>query len=205
MAINPPEDRFASITEDSYATAEHPTPASMGGGIRRPNYAGVSRAISRAGTTAHDQQDQRLSAGYQRWREGFTPRQIRKYASASATTSTTTVLALGSPQRGFIWAVRRINVGPIDYTAGSFPTGIFVIATLAAQPTQPGTVADSGGQVISTTTLYPAEGTWGRDELVVQADEHVRILVTGLTTGTIVTAALYAEETVAGGPEQYAI
>lgn len=137
--------------------------------------------------------DDALSAEIERRKAQARRRLIRFQHAVQAVGGQTTVLFAGGPHPGFTWDVRRLNVGPMDYSAGSFPTGILVIAIITVQE-EPGAPIDDAGRVVSMTTAYPAEGTWGRGECSLVYGDHLRVLVTGLANGTWVTLGGQAEQ-----------
>lgn len=175
-------DHFDAPIGEAVAS-DRPTAPGVGGirGIRAEE---IAAAFGRRPAPAVDP---RRTAAAQRLHTITTPRLIRLRGSAIATTGTPTVIYLDGPAAGWLWHIRRINVGPLDYSAGSFPTGIYVVSTIAGAD-EPGLPPDSAGQVISSTAAYPAEGTWGMGEATLGAGDHLRVIVTGLTTGTTVTA-----------------
>jgi hypothetical protein len=200
-----PEDQFPSPTEDSRSTAQRPVPASMGGGTRLPgNPLTASRALIRRGPPNVDPQ---ASATFARHLQEARPRLIRQETSGVVVVNKTLILNLGGPKAGFEWTIRRINVGPVDYSAGNYQTVSTVIAIVGPQETSLG-VIDSAAQVVSQTTAFPAEGTWGLDELPIAPGDHLRVLVVGYANpGDTITAAAVGWETViaAQAAESYPI
>jgi hypothetical protein len=195
-----PADTFPAPYEDSYSTDEEQTPVSMGGGVRTlgPLDTAAARGLH---ASRGDRYDERLSAGLRRKIEGSRDRIVELHGSGTAVANTPLVITCGGPHQGFVWELKRLNVGPVDYSAGSFPNVTNVILIKSSQST--GSVADSAGQVISTTTLYPSEGTWGREECTVLAGEYLRVIVVGLSAGVVVTIGGQAIENAAAAPETY--
>lgn len=187
----PPPDTFdtpahqeqwsARITPPAMGGATPITPALAGRMIRRrPAEPGVDRAMSSAVDRIRQQSRRRI---------------VRLNAFAQAVGGQVTLLVPqpGGPTRGFQWDLRRLNVGPIDYSAGSFPSGIETIALIGPQE-EPGLPADSAAQVISATAAYPAEGTWSRGQVTLLPGDHIRVLVTGLANGVFVSLGGQCEE-----------
>lgn len=193
----PKADKFPAPYENSYSTDERPTPASMGGGQADSDLSAALRLQRRPGNGF----DERLSAGLRRRIEQSRDRLVPLRGTGTAVGGQPLVIGAGGPKQGYVWELKRFNVGPVDYSAGSFPTGVTVILVIAGQET--GAVADSAGQVVSMTTSYPAEGTWSREEANLLAGEYLRCIITGLSTGVVVTIGGQAVENAATAPETY--
>jgi len=196
-------DGFEAPHQSTTAGSERPTAPGVGGirTIGDKEYAAILGGRHHGKSAVVDHQ---ASAALERQIENARPRQLRQEKSGITVSNTTLILNMGGPKPGFKWTIRRINVGPVDYSAGNYPTVSFVIATIGPQSTGQGPV-DSAAQVVSQTTAYPAEGTWGRDELEMNAGEYLRILVGGLSAGVTVTASAVGQEQGAVATEQYAI
>lgn len=183
-----PPDTFAAPFHDAVAS-QRLTPPGVGGHAIDPGNAAHAVA-SRLARTRDPRIDPRRTAAVERRIAEASPRAIRLRGSGVATTGQVLSIGLGGPEIGFTWDVRRVNVGPLDYSAGSFPTGVFVVLTITDK-TNP---ADSGYEVVSTTSSYPSEGNWGTEQVQLQGGDKLRLLITGLTTGAIVTAGGMALE-----------
>ena len=95
------------------------------------------------------------------------------------------ILELGGPNPGFIWEVKMLHVGPADYTALPYATGVTVVALGQTQ-------GDNGANGVgSWTAAWPAQGYWGSYEWTVTGNKKLRVAVIGLTAGTPVTAAAH--------------
>lgn len=194
-------DNLPGQVRNSYAS-NRPTPVELGGQTAYSERAAADLiAPSRTPT-----ENYRLTQALQRLREQNYPRAVHLAGVGTATTATPLVIGLGGPKLGFTWNLRRVTVGPHDYAAGSFPAGVFVILVAVGQAA-PGSAypSDTAREVISTTAMYPAEGTWGRGEVTLEGGEELRLIVTGLTTGVMVSAGGQAQETAAGQYETYAL
>ena len=199
-------DKFGPPLQEQSSGSMRPTPEALGGVSTIPDSA-FGRVLGQHRRAPHV--DAPASAALERHREEIRPRALRLEGSAVSATGVPLVIDLGGPKPGFVWTIRRINVGPVDYAAGNYPTVNTVIALVTSQETGIN-LADSAAQVVSQTTAYPAEGTWGREELVLQAGDYLRIVVVGLalsnvTAGITVTASAAGQETAAAHREVYAI
>lgn len=201
-----PNDTFARATRNGQAS-RRPTPDDMGGGSFDGRVASDDAAALLQQGRQAPEIDERASAALARWWEERKAKHYKLNGSAVATTGSVTVIDLGGPKQGFVWAVRRINVGPLDYagTVGSFPAAVTTI--LAASQRSPGSAypANSGQQVIDSSAAFPLSGTWGRGEATVAEGDRLFLLIVGLTTGYQVTAGGEVEETAAGVPELYGL
>lgn len=193
---------FPAPARSSYSPARIDAPEL--GGERHAGAAEVAAAAGMLVQRPHPEIDQQRSAALRRYITEVAQRGVRLRGSKVATSGQTTLIGLGGPETGFTWSIRRINVGPLDYSAGSFPTGIVVIAAIATKISS-NSAPDSAYEVVSMTTTFPAEGTWGKDELQLQASDRLQLLITGLATGVTVTAGGFAQETAANLPERYQV
>jgi hypothetical protein len=198
----PPPDKFPNPLQSAVGGIERATAPGVGG-IRTPSEHEMASVLGQHRRSPDV--DQRASAKLARQIDAAKPRLLRLEGSGVQVATNTLVISLGGPKPGFVWSIRRINVGPVGYDTGDYPTISAVIGIVAGQESGLGVVA-SASQVFSQTTAYPAEGTWGRDELVLAAGDYLQILVIGLTpTGSTSTAAASGEETHVGVTETYAI
>lgn len=181
-------DLFPEPFRDAVAS-QRLTPAGVGGHAIDPAR-GHAAVAARMARTRNPNVDPRQSAALARRVAEGSARPVRLRGSGTAVTGQTLSIGLGGPEYGFQWDVRRVNVGPLDYAAGSFPTGVFVVLTIAEKTGTP----DSGYEVVSSTSTYPSEGTWGADQVQLQGGDKLRLLITGLTTGAVVTAGGLAFE-----------
>jgi hypothetical protein len=152
--------------------------------------------------------DDRATHALERMLEQSRARELDVVASANASAAGVAVLDLQGPAPGFLWVVRRINAGPLDYSAGATFTGITTIGIKSAQAapgTASGVPADSGGQVFSQTNLFPAEGTWGRGELVLLEGERLLLIVIGLTANFLVTSGAHIQQYAAAVGQTYGL
>jgi hypothetical protein len=193
-------DSFPQTFDDTYSS-EAPTSPGVGG-TRHPSNTEQADAAGLLQRRRAPQVDPRASAALQRAIAQAKPRPIRLRGALAAPASGPTVIGLGGPEIGFTWMVTRVTAGPIDYSAGSFATGVFVILAI----TQTGvSTPDTAYEVVSTTAAWPAEGTWNKDQLQLQGGERLRLIITGLAAGVFATAGGQAYETAAGVTETYQI
>jgi hypothetical protein len=107
-------------------------------------------------------------------------------------------LDLGGPALGYIWHVRSIQVGPVDYTAQTLPiAGFTVIAYARAGTNAAGIGGDRSAQsALSWTQQYPAQAFFSRGEAVCSQGDRLQVVVVG-TVGATVTAGATVEQTAA--------
>lgn len=198
-------DFFPNPRQDA-RTPQRETPPDLGG-TAAPL---TPQAEAQFGQTAdpRGRTDDRLTHVLERAIEQGRAREFDSQGSDNANANGFSVVDLGGPPPGFMWVVRRVNAGPEDYTAGATFTGVLVIAVkspLAAPNNLNGIPAASGGQVISTTGVFPSEGTWGRGELVLMGNERLVLIITGLTPNLLVTAAAHGQQYAAAYPQSYTL
>lgn len=185
--------------------SRRPTMASVGGGPR-PNRAGRADRDA-AALLEHDREpyfDEQRSAAIERYYEERFGRKVRLLGSAVAGASGFSWLNLQGPSDGYVWNVRRLNVGPIDYTTLPYTTGVTVIAVVGGQQAPPaGSV--SADQVASVSTGWPAEATWGPGELTLEGGDYLWVGVAGLAQGTQITAGGQAQMTAVHTGEVYGL
>lgn len=192
MPADPPPDRFPAPAHSTVSSAR-PTAPLLGGspGVHPEQYAAAVGLPRRPGSSIGV--DERLSSELVR-RAGQNRRRVVKLAySAAAVSGQTTVLFGGGPKAGFQWDVRRLNVGPMDYTAGGFPTGIYVVAVIMSQE-EPGAPPSDASRVVTSSAVYPNEATWGRGEVTLLPGEFLRVLITGLGTNVMAMLGGQVEE-----------
>jgi hypothetical protein len=152
--------------------------------------------------------DDRATHALERLIEQTRAREIDVVAGDAANANGIAVVDMQGPAPGFLWVVRRINAGPVDYSAGATFSGVLTIGIKSAQAA-PGNVngvpADSGGQVFSQTNLFPAEGTWGRGELVLLEGERLILVITGLANNFQVTAGAHVQQYAAAVGQTYGL
>lgn len=198
-----PHDLFPQPTRTAAAHDGYATPPTVGG-IRQPPWEQLAAAmLPRKIRPGVEHVNEQKTAALQRAISQSTPRPVRLHGQGIMPASGALYIGVSGPEAGFQWDVRRVNVGPLDYsTATLFPTGALIILAI----TEKGLIApDSGYEVVSTTTSFPAEGTWGRDELQLQGSDKLRLIITGLTPGTQVTVGGQAYEVATGVEETYSL
>lgn len=198
-------DRFGVPQHSVTGGSVRPTMASVGAGPHRRPTQGLGRTAAHAVRPVDDPTvDVPRSAAIERyWEERFA-RKVRLVGSGSAPASGFLWVNLLGPSDGYVWNVRRLNVGPADYTSLPYATGVTVLAVVAGQQPPPaGSV--TADQVASSTTNWPAQATWGPGELTLEGGDYLWVGVAGLTTGTAVTVGGQAQQTAVHVPEVYGI
>lgn len=161
---------------------------------------GIPAGLLAAGRT-DPQVDPHETAVLRRLIAERTPELVRLSGSTTAPASGVGWINLGGPQPGTSWDVRRVNVGPGDYT-GTLGTGITVFAVLGAGTTPP---VVNGMNVISMTAAWPAEATWSRDQLSLEPGDVLWVGVSGLSSGAAITAGGQALAIASAVQERYTL
>lgn len=182
MTVTP--DRFGRPQQDTYSHDGRPTPPGMGGAA--PILPPSRVPIGGGGPTDP------ARAAAERARQDRLTRAIPIQTSGVVPASGPLVLDAGGPDSGYAWDVKRLHVGPADYTVLPYATGVTVIAFLRGQGATHG---NSAGHVLSWTQAWPAQGTWGRHEAHLEHGDRVQVVVIGLTAGTVVTLGGSVEQT----------
>jgi hypothetical protein len=204
-----------------YHTSRNPdraVPPELAGYRDDPSHAETIAAAGMgnlAGPSETTREDAARTAALQRAIERSRPRLVRLGDGAVAVAGVATVLDLDGPVSGDRRIVRRINVGPTDYagSVGSLPTGITTIAAIVPfNPELGGTVGQGAGaipdsalQVVSVTSAFPAEGTWGRDELTLLPGDFLAVIVVGLAAGYAVSAGGQAYDVARATATEYTL
>lgn len=197
---------FFPNAEQTAGSPQRATPPQLGG-VAAPLTAPAEQTFGQS-ADPRGRVDQRLTHMLERYIEQGRAREFDQPGSDAANANGIAVVDLAGPAPGFMWVVRRINAGPADYSAGATFTGVLCIGaktTQAAPNSVNGVPADSGGQVFSQTTVFPAEGTWGRGELIVLEGERLILIITGLTNGFLVTAGAHGQQYAAAFPQSYTL
>lgn len=192
---------------DSYASDDPrmATPASIGGGPKgQPRDDSAFSAAKLIGGSWAPEKDPRLSGALERLVDSRRGRVVKLQGTVTAVAGAVAVIELGGPPPGFVWSLRRLNVGPSDYIAGNWPTSAITVMAATGQAA-PGTAypTNSALQVLSVTTSFPAEATWSEAEATLLAGEKLFILTSGLAAGYLLTAGGQAVEVAAAMGEQY--
>ncbi|HSN12146.1 MAG TPA: hypothetical protein VLS51_08570 [Propionibacteriaceae bacterium] len=177
-------DRFPTPYRTTYGTDERPTPPGMGGAA--PRFAPSRVPIGGGGPTDRGQ------AAAMRAAQDRLTRAVPIQASGTVPASGPLVLDAGGPDAGYVWDLKRLMVGPVDYTALPYATGVTVLAFLRGQGDTHG---NSATHMLSWTKAWPAQGTWGRHEAHLEHGDRVQVVVLGLAAGTVVTVGGSVEQT----------
>lgn len=178
----------------AFQDSARPTPPEMGG-FHEPD---VDAGLTRPGTPRRRNP---LAAGLQRRLESRRPRRIWLQGTGTADGTNPTIIRVGAPKPGFVRSVRRLTIGPINYL--NVATGPTRVIVMTAPPSAQIVAPISASRVISSTTSWPAEGTWGRGELVLEASDELVVVVIGGTANQVLTVGGQAEETAATDMENY--
>lgn len=126
-------------------------------------------------------------AAAERGTEESLPRPVDFAGSGVMPATGALFIRVGQVSPGWMMEVKRLNVGPPDYTVLPYATGVTVLA--ARQPFSQGGGAPSVGydmsamSVASQVTTWPAEATWGRFEFLLVGGQSLVVVVIGLTAG----------------------
>ena len=91
--------------------------------------------------------------------------------------ATSAVLAVGSPERGFFWQLRRLAITGSPVT--SLPAGMAYVYVRADSPVN----ADTQGFVDYTGQAFPTVVTYGRDEVTILEREGLWLLFENCSAG----------------------
>lgn len=121
--------------------------------------------------------------------------------SAGATIPTVCAFGEAVPQ-GFAWDIKSVQVGPGDWTALPYATGVTTLV-VARNPQQRASAAATAigitaADVIGFSITWPCTFTWGRHVQSATFPEQIQVIVMGLAVGVQITAALQIEGTAAG-------
>lgn len=204
-----PMDLFPRPAWEQDATADPRarTLPTVGGG---PDPAGTARqqhleVVTRMIRPARHVQveDPVASAAAERAQEQNRPRTVRLGGTATAPGGATVVFPIqpiGQPELGFTWMLRRLHVGPADYSnpgAAWTPTHLIVVLGPLAMPNI--AVPDSAERMVTSTTNTILEATWGRGEVTILPGDQLWVIITGLAAGAIASAGGQVEEIATAG------
>lgn len=198
MTVGPAPDLFPAPMRE-FQSSNRPTPEEMGGWSLRPEHEQAAHHMGDVAAAGND--DDALAANLRRRIEQSRPRRIWLTGSGVGTSADPAIIRMGGPKPGSVRAVRRVTVGPADYlNIATGPTRVILLITsVAASVAAP----VSASRVVSSTTSWPAEGTWGRGELVLEQGEELVALILGSSNGVTYTAGGQAEETAVATGETY--
>ena len=174
-------DKFAQPYQDGQSHGRA-TPPGMGGAPPRfvPGIRGASVPTNRDG------------AALERARQDRLTRALPIIGSGVVPAAGNLVIDAGGPDSGYVWDVKRLHVGPADYTVLPYATGVTVLAFLRSNAAS---ADNSATNLLSWTQAWPAQGTWSRHEAHLEAGEHVQVVIIGLPAGTVVTVGGSVEQT----------
>jgi hypothetical protein len=112
-------------------------------------------------------------------------RRVNLTSSLTVTASGPQVMDFGAVPVGFLWEVKNFLAGPADLSAGGIPAGItsYLFGGTFGGPK----AADySPNALLGWTAQYPAQGYYGTHETFVSGSEHLYVLFTGATVGTVI-------------------
>lgn len=199
----PSPDHYGPRFSQIVGGARPSTPPAMGGTVVGQNHDRAAAAQLLQGRQAPDV-DERASAAVQRWWAERFARKIILRGSGVGAGAGFVWVACGYPSDGYTWAVRRLNVGPVDHTTLPWATGVTTMAAVATGQ-QPPTGSASADVIVSTTTAWPASATWGSGELTLESGDTLWVAVAGIAVGVPFTVGGEARETAAGVPEVYGL
>lgn len=97
------------------------------------------------------------------------------------------LLDLGHPDEGLYWQVRRLVVGGSDITTQ--PNGTAWVVVQGSPPNAAGSNVNLAQVADFTTEQFPQRAFYGTHQLVVDATEHLYVVITGGSSGTVYVAS----------------